>query len=122
VKKTLFTGIAVLFLATGAAVPDELLTEPDKSVFAAKIVAFCTTRLRSDRYSPPFTEEQISSYCRCASSTLADITTKDEYAARDRRLVPSYMEKLRCVTVEKCKKHLNLAYPQKCQYEQCWKS
>jgi hypothetical protein len=33
----------------------------------------------------------------------------------------SLEDKVKCVVVEKCKKHLNLAYPEKFQYEQCWK-
>jgi len=90
------------------------------------------------RFDPPFTEEEISTYCGCIGSTIADLITKDEYAVinfvleaeRNRSLAPrripprleaSLMEKVKCVAVEKCKRHLNLAYPEKFQHEQCWK-
>src|SRR5262249_40435097 len=127
-------GVAALLLATGTAAADELLAEPDKSVFAAKMVSNCVARYRSGydekgvRYDPPFTEEEISNYCGCVGSTMADLITKDEYAVMNliRRDVPpklkaSMIEKATCVAVEKCKRHLNLAYPEKFQYEQCWK-
>jgi hypothetical protein len=143
-KKLLPTGVAALFLATGTAAPDELLAEPDKSVFAAEMAAVCTAKYRLGydnkgvRFDPPFTEEEISSYCGCTSSTIADLITKDEYAAINfvreaegnrslapRRMPPkleaSLMEKINCVAVEKCKKHLNLGQPEKFQHEQCWK-
>jgi hypothetical protein len=140
-KKLLLTGIAALFLATGTAYT-QTPTRIDKSVIASLIAGVCTAKYRLGydnkgiRYDPPFTEEEISSYCGCVSSTIAELITEDEYALinslqeaeRNRppqpmppKLLASLTEKIACVAVEKCKKHLNLAYPEKFQHEQCWK-
>jgi hypothetical protein len=129
----IFASVVVLDIAATIAVP-EPLTDPDKSAFAAAMKAVCAAKHRRGyddkgvRFNPPFTEEEISSYCGCTSSTMADIMTKEEYISLTTpntkppdKLMASMMEKATCVAVEKCKKHLNLAYPEKFQYEQCWK-
>jgi hypothetical protein len=40
---------------------------------------------------------------------------------RKSKILEGLLEKTKCVAVERCKKHLNLAYPEKFQHEQCWK-
>ena len=37
------------------------------------------------------------------------------------KMLESLLEKAKCLAAEKCKKHLNLAFPEKFQDEQCWK-
>jgi hypothetical protein len=108
------------------------LTDSDKSALAAKVTSGCIARLRlgydlkGKPYEPPFTEQEISNYCECAGASMADVVTKTEYdILHDKhppaKLAASLMVKVKCLAVEKCKKHLNLAYPEKFQYEQCWK-
>jgi hypothetical protein len=86
--------------------------------------------LKGKPYEPPFTEQEISNYCECVASSMADLLTKEEWSElilnKPVKSVPksikdSTEEKEKCIVVEKCKKHLNLAYPEKFQYEQCWK-
>jgi hypothetical protein len=69
----------------------------------------------------PFTEQEISSYCECTASMMADSITQEEYALRYTKLPASLIEKAKCVAVEMCKKHLNLPDPSQFQYEECWK-
>ena len=68
-------------------------------------------------------------------STFADVLTNEEaelglsllsvskpnLTPEKSKILESFLEKVRCVAVERCKKHLNLAYPEKFQHEQCWK-
>jgi hypothetical protein len=104
--------------------------------------------LKGKRYDPPFTEEEISNYCGCMGSTYEDVLTNEEAKLglsllsvlrpnltvdADRanelrrsvleksKILEGLLEKTKCVAVERCKKHLNLAYPEKFQHEQCWK-
>jgi hypothetical protein len=122
----------VLSVVLSTAAPAEPLTDRDKSAFAAKLTSDCIAKFRlgydndNKPYDPPFTEQEISNYCQCAGPSMADLMTKEEYAViHDKhapaRLVASMMEKVKCIVVEKCKKHLNLAHPEKFQDEQCWK-
>jgi hypothetical protein len=115
----------------------EPLTDSDKSAATALFTKTCVARyklgydLKGTVYDPPFTEQEISNYCECTSSSLADLLTEEEWAAlmllKDKGIYPSktvdesLKEKGQCIGVSKCKKHLNLAYPEKFQYEQCWK-
>jgi hypothetical protein len=112
----------------------ETLTDSEKSAFAAKMTSSCAARfrvgydLKGKPSEPSFTEQEISTYCECVGSSTADVMTKEEYELIIRnekhppaKLEASVIEKVRCIVVEKCKKHLNLAYPEKFQYEQCWK-
>jgi len=60
---------------------------------------------------------------------LTELITSDEYNAGrgvspenvPESLKESLDEKVRCITMEKCKKHLNLPDPSLLQHERCWK-
>jgi hypothetical protein len=122
--RLLILTIAGMILA-GTAVA-ESLTESDKSAFAAKVTSGCIADLNKRPYQPPFTDQEISNYCECAGSSMADVISKGEYDViydkhAPAKLAASVIEKVKCIVVEKSKKHLNLAYPEKFQYEQCWK-
>jgi hypothetical protein len=72
----------------------------------------------------PFTIEEIWDYCRCSAETLAELITSEEYNSG--KTVPesakeSLEEKIACIAVEKCKKHLNLPDSSQFQYARCWK-
>jgi hypothetical protein len=137
----------VLSVVLSTAAPAEPLTDPDKSAFAAAMSAACAARFRlgydfkGKHYDLPLTEEEISNYCGCVRSTYEDVLTNEEAklglslmkpdltADADRenelrrksKILEGLLEKTKCVAVERCKKHLNLAYPEKFQHEQCWK-
>jgi TonB family protein len=112
----------------------EPLTDAEKSAFRPKMSAACAARYglgydeKGKPFDPPFTEQEVSNYCECVSSTLADVLTQEESMfvlhkniEPSEKLKASMLEKTKCIVVEKCKKHLNLAHPEKFQYEQCWK-
>jgi hypothetical protein len=130
-KQFAFFIFATLLIST--APTSGQLADPDKSAFTKMYTKGCIEMLNRDsdkirdayQMSAPLTKQEISNYCECGSSLVADFLSKEEYDAvrQGSRRKPSrdVEEKLKCVVVEKCKKHLNLPDPSQFQYEDCWK-
>jgi hypothetical protein len=104
------------------------LTDSDKSALYNLVNKGCVEKITRDSPKTPlyyprpsFTEQEISDYCSCNAEVLADLITKEEYAIKSTTPPASLIEKIKCIAVEKCKKHLNLPDPSQFQYEECWK-
>jgi hypothetical protein len=138
-SKFLLTVCAFGLLVPSSPATATPLTDSDKSGLYNLINKGCVEKITRDSPKtplyyprPPFTEQEISDYCSCNAEVLADLMTKEEYALKDFRtdsksttppasVIQSVIEKIKCIAVEKCKKHLNLPDPSQFQYEECWK-
>ena len=129
-KKALLTSVAALFLATGMA-QSTPTTDREKAAVYRMSVETCVRgitdgKMKSqDYHRAPVTIEETWDYCRCVAETLAELVTSEEYNSGNKPIPKSagesLTEKISCIAVEKCKKHLNLPDPSQFQYERCWK-
>jgi|SRR5262249_7925331 len=134
-KKLFLTGVAALLLATGmahvATAQSASLTERQKAEVYRMSLEACVRRgIKDGTPTTPFTIEETWEYCRCGAETIADLVTIEEYnlgilpekspeSAKNAK--ESLLDKVACIAVEKCKKHLNLRDPSQYQFERCWK-
>jgi hypothetical protein len=88
--------------------PDLTKDECNEIVYA---VSYFSSRYRTN--PPPYDDREA----------LAILDPEEVIKAQRRKskILEGLLEKTKCVAVERCKKHLNLAYPEKFQHEQCWK-
>ena len=129
----LLVGAAALFLATGTVSPalSTPLSDREKQTFSNALMRLCIEMITKDApktpqyYSrPPFTIEEIWDYCKYSSEMIADLITSEEHPKSKEpweSIRESVREKVECIVVEKCKKHLNLPDPSQFQYGRCWK-
>jgi len=120
---------AALFLATGTAHTatgqSVFLTERQKAEVYRMFLEACVRRgIKNGTPTTPFTIEATWEYCRCGAKTIADLITSEEHPKSKEpweSIRESVREKVECIVVEKCKKHLNLPDPSQFQYGRCWK-
>jgi hypothetical protein len=131
-KSVCLAAVALTLLLASWPASAAPLTDSERSTTITVITKDCIKNLIRDsdkirdyfRMPAPLTEQEISDYCKCSASSTADVLTTEEYNMpfnKGNELPANMRDNLKCIVMEKCKKHLNLPDPSQFQNEECWK-
>jgi hypothetical protein len=107
-KQFAFFIFATLLIST--APTSGQLADPDKSAFTKMYTKGCIEMLNRDsdkirdayQMSAPLTKQEISNYCECGSSLVADFLSKEEYRCCTSRQQAKALARCRRKTEMRC--------------------